>query len=77
MVTVSEVTDVTVSDKFSCFEQQIPSNEWIINHDLGKYPSVTVVDSAGTIIVGEVTYLTENSLIINFQASFTGKAYLN
>lgn len=77
IVTVSSITDVTISDKYFCFEQAIPSNNWIIVHGLEKHPSVTVVDSAGTIITGEVTYIDMNTLRIDFQAAFSGKAYLN
>lgn len=77
IVTLSDITDVTISDRFEQYTQAIASSEWIIDHNLEKYPSVTVVDSAGTIIVGEVTYLSLNSLKITFQAPFAGKAYLN
>ena len=77
VVTVSNLTDFTVSDKFFEFTQNVASDEWVIEHNLDKYPSVNVVDSAGTIITGEVTYLSNNVLKINFQASFAGKAYLN
>lgn len=77
MVTVSEISDMTISDRYFQFVQNIISDEWFIEHNLNKYPSVTVVDSAGTIIHGEVTYLTLNSLKIKFQTSFLGKAYLN
>ena len=77
IVTISELTDITASDKYFCFEQSVASDEWIILHNLYKYPSVTVVDSAGTIITGEVTYLDATMLKINFRAPFAGKAYLN
>lgn len=77
IVTISELTDITASDKYFCFEQSVASDEWIILHNLHKYPSVTVVDSAGTIITGEVTYLDATMLKINFRAPFAGKAYLN
>lgn len=53
------------------------SKEWLIEHPLGKYPSVTIVDSANNIVVGHTTYLTEHSLLITFSAEFAGKAYLN
>lgn len=76
-VTVSDITDVTVSDKFFVFEQAVASNRWTVEHNLDKYPSVTVVDSAGTIIIGEVAYLSRNSLRITFQSAFSGKAYMN
>lgn len=77
IVTLSEQTDVTISDKYFCFTQNVASNEWIIQHNLNKNPSVTVVDTAGTLIVGDVEYISENLLKVTFQAAFSGKAYLN
>lgn len=77
IITISSITDVTISDKYFCFEQAIPSNNWTIVHSLEKYPSVTVVDSAETVIIGEITYIDMNTLRIDFQAAFSGKAYLN
>lgn len=77
LVTISDITDVTVSDKYLQFTQHVAAAEWTIVHNLNKYPSVTVVDSAGTIITGDVTYLSNDSLKINFQAPFSGTAYLN
>ena len=50
---------------------------WDIQHNLGKFPSVSVVDSAGSIVVGEVVYIDENQLRITFSAAFAGKAFLN
>ena len=50
---------------------------WTIAHNLGKYPSVTVVDSGGTVVVGKVAYTNNNTLTVTFQASFSGVAYLN
>lgn len=70
-------TDVPIADKYLEFLQVVPSDQWYIVHNLDKNPSVTVNDSAGTTVVGEIEYLNSNSLIISFQAPFSGKAYLN
>lgn len=59
------------------FQQSVPSATWDIVHNLGKFPSVSVVDSAGSIVVGSVTYVSNNELTINFSAGFSGTAYLN
>ena len=48
-----------------------------VEHDLGSYPSVTVVDSSGRYVIGDVQYLDENTIEVSFSASFAGKAYLN
>lgn len=57
--------------------QTSASNSWTITHNLGKYASVTVVDSGYNKIEGEVIYDSVNSLTVNFTASFSGRAYLN
>jgi len=57
--------------------QSVPSTTWTINHLLGKNPSVTVVDSAETVVRGSVTYVDTNTLVVSFSAGFAGKAYLN
>ena len=53
------------------------SNSWVINHNLGFKPNVTVVDSAGTIYEGEITYTNTNSLTVTFSTAFSGMAYLS
>ena len=50
---------------------------WQIAHNLNKYPSVTVVDSAGSVVVGDIRYIDRNNLTATFTAGFAGKAYLN
>ena len=53
------------------------SASWVITHNLGFKPNVTVVDSAGTIYEGEITYTNSNSLTVSFSQAFSGKAYLS
>lgn len=64
-------------DKHYEHNQTSASALWNISHNLGKYPSVMVVDSGNSVVVGEVEYVTDNTLRIQFNASFSGKAYLN
>lgn len=59
------------------FNQSVASDTWIINHDLNKYPSVTVLDSANTEVEGEVIYNGLNQVIIKFAGEFKGSATLN
>ena len=59
------------------FEQGRASNEWVVIHNLNKYPSVVVVDSAGTEVESDVEYNTRNKITIRLNASFSGKAFLN
>lgn len=52
------------------------SSTWTINHTLGGYPSVMVVDSAKTVVIGEITYNSTSQIVVNFSSSFSGYAYL-
>lgn len=57
--------------------QGAASAVWTINHSLGKYPSVTVIDSAGDEVEGTVTYPSTSQVVVTFTAAFSGTAYLN
>tara|TARA_R100001463_G_scaffold50268_1_gene100399 strand:+ start:207 stop:461 length:255 start_codon:yes stop_codon:yes gene_type:complete len=62
--------------------QSSSSDTWVITHDLGRFPSVTVIDSGGNVLTAAVTYNSENQLTITFLSNgsalaTTGKAYLN
>lgn len=59
------------------FDQVIPADTWIIEHNLNCYPSVTIVDRDGVINVGELTYIDVSSLYVRFSAAISGSAYLN
>jgi hypothetical protein len=57
--------------------QSVSSATWTINHNLGFYPAVSVVDSGENVVIGDVTYISTNTLSVSFTASFGGKAYLS
>ena len=59
------------------FTQGVPATVWNIQHNLGKFPSVSVVNNNDIVINGEVTYIDNNNVQLNFSAGFSGKAYLN
>lgn len=59
------------------YEQAIPSDTWVINHNLNTRPSITVVDSAGDTVIGSETYNNDNTITITFTSAFSGSAYLN
>ena len=56
--------------------QGTASTTWIITHTLGGKPSVTIVDSADTVVVGEVSYNSNSVVEVNFTSAFSGFAYL-
>ena len=59
------------------FTQGSPTNVWVVLHNLGWYPSVTVVDTGGSVVEPDVHYDSEDQLTIKFGSPTTGKAYLN
>lgn len=59
------------------YTQATPAKTWIITHNLEKFPSITVVDSALTRVEGAYKYVDENTVQLEFSSAFTGKAFLN
>lgn len=58
-------------------DQQQSSSSWVVNHNLNKFASVNIVDTANSEVIGEVTYNSANQLTITFSAPISGKAYIN
>lgn len=64
-------------DKTYVHYQNVQSDTWEIQHNLDKYPSITVVDSANNIVVGDIRYVDTNNVVVTFTAPFSGKAFCN
>lgn len=73
----SEDLGIDVADANFVYEQSEASDEWIIVHNLNKYPAVSIIDSAGDEVIGNVHYDTLNQITITFVGAFKGKATLN
>ena len=58
-------------------EQAIASDTWIINHNLNKYPSITLTYTSGEVFMANTEYTSLNQVIINLDSATTGFAYLN
>ena len=76
------MTQPIIGDITYTHNQSSTSNTWVITHNLHRFPSVTVVDSADTIVQGTVVYNSSKQLTITFFSgssalAFQGKAYLN
>ena len=59
------------------FVQGVPATTWDITHNLDKFPSISVVDTADTTVIGSYDYVTKNRVILNFSDAFAGRAFLN
>ena len=65
------------TDSTFVFNQATPSTSWAITHNLGKFPSVTVVNSSKAVVYGNIDYINNNEATITFSAAFSGQAFLN
>lgn len=71
------ITEAEVHSNTYIHEQSEASDEWTIEHNLGKYPSVEVVDSSGNVVTTDVIYKSKNKIIVKTNGEFKGYAYLN
>lgn len=59
------------------YEQGVASDTWTIEHNLGRKPTVVVVDSADNVFYPAVQYIDLNTVVVTMNGATTGKAYLN
>jgi len=79
-ITLTYRDGFNISDSFEfsyIHNQTVASTTWNVTHNLNKFPSVSIVDSANTEVIGEVEHINSNNLVIKFSAAFSGKAYIN
>jgi hypothetical protein len=62
---------------YAVFHQLVPAMSWTITHNLGFFPSVTVVDSAGSVVIGDVAHVSDDEVVVGFSLPFAGSAYLS
>ena len=73
----SEDLGLDVADANYVHEQSEASSEWVIVRNLNKYPAVSIIDSAGDEVIGNIHYDSLNQVTITFIGAFKGKATLN
>lgn len=64
-------------DKHYVHPQLSPATVWTIDHNLNKHPTVTIVDSAGSVYEAQIEYPSLNQAIARMSAAFAGTAYCN
>ena len=78
-ITVNDIVVSGINQPIVAYHhtQGVASAAWTINHYLGWQPNVTVQDSSGSVVEGEITYTNVNSLTVTFSGAFSGNAYLS
>jgi len=64
-------------DKNFVYTQNVASSTWVINHNLNKYASVSIVDSGNTVVNGTIEYNSLDQVTVTFNSAFAGKAFVN
>lgn len=59
------------------YTQNNASDHWVIEHDMGKYPTVQCLNTNNVVMVGTITHDNLNKLHIDFIEPVSGKAILN
>lgn len=74
---IERLQTIDVNSTTYTFNQEQASTKWMITHSLKfLYPEVRVIDNDGNIIIGDINYLTENYLEIEFSIPTAGAAYI-
>jgi hypothetical protein len=68
---------IIIQDANYTHSQNVLSNNWVISHNLGKFPSVTIIENNGDLVFGEINYIDAQTIILSFSHNIAGKAYLN
>lgn len=76
-ILLSISTNTGGGDKNYVHDQIEPSKIWVINHTLNKKVSVTITDTAGTVVEGKVTVNNGSKVTVEFNFPFNGEAILN
>jgi hypothetical protein len=84
ITTIINSPDVVLSDSSLelqqlgfIYTQNTPSATWTISHNLTFHPNVTVVDSGGSVVEGEISYPNPATVLLTFRSAFSGSAYLS
>lgn len=59
------------------FVQNRPAMRWVIQHDLGFQPSLTLTDTAGDVIEADARYPDGKTVEVTFSAPTAGAAFLS
>lgn len=68
---------IATDDKHYIHVQVTSASSWVVNHNLAKVPAVIVIDSAGSVVEGDVVHNSINQLVLSFSSPFAGEAFCN
>ena len=75
-ISIDEDNVISVTNSF-IYEQGVASTTWEITHNLGRNPTVVVIDTSGNVVYPSIHYNNLNTCTITMNYAFKGTAYLN
>jgi hypothetical protein len=75
-ITASDVQTIITNARY-VHSQGVPVATWTIRHNLGWYPSVTLIDMSNNVFCGNITYLDKNTCEVALFSEVSGYAYVN
>lgn len=66
-----------VGDKTGAFPLPGPNTVWDVNHNLGKYPAVTVEDASGIVVSIAVSHVSLNAVRLESAIPMSGRVFFN
>ena len=74
---ISLLTYPGQNDAYKVMALDGSTDEYILNHNLGKFCSVTVVDANDDEVFTNIRWNSVNQVTLNFSINFTGQAFFN
>jgi hypothetical protein len=57
-------------------DQASANATWTMTHNLGRYPAIDIIDSAGNHVIGDIKHNSVNQAVATFDNAFAGKAII-
>lgn len=67
---------VAIDKSYMVFEQSVPAEIWNINHDMGRIPTIEVIDNDGNVLTPDNIKLDLNTATVTFLSAQTGRAMI-
>jgi hypothetical protein len=70
------LTVIPGGNNFFVYNQTSPAGTWVINHNLNRYPNVTLFDNTNTLFLTDIIYSSLNVVTVVNSVPITGTAIL-
>lgn len=72
-----EILDVASGGGVSyTHHQSVPAATWVIDHHMGLIPTVVLLDNSGHMMIADIQYPSDQTILVVHSAPYSGTAYL-